>query len=53
MQFVFDVNEVLKRVEVGRGESNCKKRLIVEDIGYMGACIDTEGNRIAVHSKKI
>jgi predicted enzyme related to lactoylglutathione lyase len=27
------------------------KKLISEDIGYMGLMIDTEGNRIALHSR--
>jgi predicted enzyme related to lactoylglutathione lyase len=28
------------------------KRLISDDVGYMALLIDTEGNRIAMHSRK-
>lgn len=46
-----DVSDELNRVEAAGGKVIVKKRLINDDIGYMGAFIDTEGNRIAVHSK--
>jgi predicted enzyme related to lactoylglutathione lyase len=29
-----------------------KKTLIKDDYGYMAVLIDTEGNRIALHSRK-
>jgi len=29
-----------------------QKKLISDDVGYMGLFIDSEGNRIAVHSRK-
>ena len=47
-----DVNDELSRVEGAGGKLIVEKRLIAPEIGYMGAFIDTEGNRIAVHSKK-
>ena len=47
-----DVNDELSRVEDAGGKLIVEKRLIAPEIGYMGAFIDTEGNRIAVHSKK-
>jgi len=28
------------------------KTLITDDIGYMAICLDSEGNRIALHSQK-
>ena len=47
-----DVNDELSRVENAGGKLIVKKTQITEEIGYMGAFIDSEGNRIAVHSKK-
>ena len=47
-----DVNDELSRVESVGGKLIVDKRLISEEVGYMGAFIDTEGNRIAVHSRK-
>lgn len=41
----------LSRVEDAGGKVLIPKRLITEEIGYMGVFIDTEGNRIAVHSR--
>lgn len=42
----------LGRVEEAGGKVIKEKTLIKEDIGYMGLFIDTEGNRIALHSRK-
>ena len=39
------------RVEDAGGKVIIPKKLISEDYGYMGVFIDTEGNRIAVHSR--
>jgi len=39
-------------VEDARGKILLPKTLIKEEIGYMGIFLDTEGNRIAVHSRK-
>jgi len=46
-----DVNDELSRVEAAGGKVIVNKRQITPEIGYMGAFIDTEGNRIAVHSR--
>ncbi|MEP0710643.1 VOC family protein [Algoriphagus sp.] len=40
----------LGRVEAAGGEIQIPKRLIAPDIGYMGVFLDSEGNRIALHS---
>ena len=45
-----DVSDELSRVESAGGKVIIEKRIITEEIGYMGAFIDSEGNRIAVHS---
>lgn len=45
------VNELAK-VESTGGKVIKPKTLIREDIGYMALFIDTEGNRIALHSRK-
>jgi len=47
-----DVSRELERVEKAGGKLLRPKTLISEDVGYMGLFIDTEGNRIAVHSRK-
>ena len=46
-----DVADELSRVEAEGGKMLLPKTLITEDIGYMGVFIDSEGNRIAVHSR--
>ena len=46
-----DLNNELGRVETAGGKVLQKKTLITEDIGYMALFIDTEGNRIALHSR--
>jgi len=47
-----DLNNELSRVERAGGQVLQKKILITEDIGYMAILLDTEGNRIALHSRK-
>ncbi len=47
-----DVDVELKRIEESGGTILHKKTLISEEIGYMAVFIDSEGNRIALHSKK-
>lgn len=47
-----DVNVELGRVEEAGGTVLKTKTMIREDIGYMGLFLDSEGNRIAVHSRK-
>jgi len=42
----------LKRVEGAGGRVVVEKTLIKEDIGYIGVFVDTEGNRIGIHSRK-
>jgi uncharacterized protein len=45
-----DVQIVLSRVEAAGGKIMVPKTQISDDIGHMGVFIDTEGNRIALHS---
>lgn len=47
-----DVQNELLKVENAGGKVLMEKRLISEDVGYMGVLEDTEGNRIALFSKK-
>lgn len=50
--FSGDVSVELARVEAAGGKVLQPKTLISEDVGYMGLFMDTEGNRIAVHTHK-
>ncbi len=45
-----DVQLVLDRVEEAGGKVVVPKTLISDTNGYMGLFIDTEGNRVALHS---
>ncbi len=47
-----DLSIELSRVEGAGGKVLQEKTLITEEIGYMGLFLDTEGNRIAIHSRK-
>jgi hypothetical protein len=47
-----DLNDELGRVESAGGKIIIPKTQISEDIGYMGVFIDSEGNRIALHSRR-
>lgn len=47
-----DVNNELGRIEAAGGQVLQSKTLISDDIGYMAVFTDTEGNRIALHSRK-
>ncbi len=47
-----DVQVCLDRVEAAGGKVLQAKKQISEDYGYMGLLIDSEGNRIALHSRK-
>jgi len=47
-----DLNNELSRVEPAGGKVIHPKSLITDEIGYMAIIIDTEGNRIALHSRK-
>ena len=46
-----DLTNELANVEAAGGKVLQHKTLIAEDIGYMGIFLDSEGNRIAVHSR--
>jgi predicted enzyme related to lactoylglutathione lyase len=45
-----DVQNVLDRVEAAGGKVLVPKTQISPEYGYMAVIIDTEGNRIALHS---
>ena len=47
-----DLSNELTKVESAGGKVLMPKKLITDDIGYMALCKDTEGNRIALHSRK-
>jgi predicted enzyme related to lactoylglutathione lyase len=47
-----DVQEQVDRIEKAGGKVLQSKKLISEDIGYMALFIDSEGNRIALHSRR-
>ncbi len=48
--FSGDVSVELGRVEAAGGSVLQTKKLIAPDVGYMALFLDTEGNRIALHS---
>jgi predicted enzyme related to lactoylglutathione lyase len=47
-----DLNEVLKRVEPAGGRIVMPKTFISEESGYFAIFIDSEGNKLALHSPK-
>lgn len=47
-----DMTDVLQRIESEGGKILMGKTLITPEIGYMANFIDTEGNRIALHSQQ-
>lgn len=47
-----DLLNELARVEGAGGKVLQGKTLIAEEYGYLAICLDTEGNRIALHSAK-
>ena len=47
-----DLSVVLNRVEAAGGTIQMPKTQITPDIGYFAILIDTEGNRVALHSMK-
>ena len=47
-----DVQNELDRIEAAGGKIYQEKTMISEEHGYMGVFIDTEGNRVALHSTK-
>ena len=46
-----DLNADMKKVEEAGGKVIIPRRLISEEFGFMAVIIDTEGNRIALHSR--
>ena len=46
-----DLTEDLKRVEAAGGTTYLTKTIITEEIGYLAIFIDSEGNKIALHSR--
>jgi predicted enzyme related to lactoylglutathione lyase len=46
-----DLADELSKIEGAGGQILVPKTLIAEDIGYMAVFLDTEGNRIALHSR--
>ena len=47
-----DLSVELSRVEKAGGKVLQEKKQISHDYGYMGLFIDSEGNRLAIHSKE-
>tara|TARA_R110002124_G_scaffold280073_3_gene453126 strand:+ start:10083 stop:10490 length:408 start_codon:yes stop_codon:yes gene_type:complete len=47
-----DLNNVLNKVEEVGGRIVMPKTLISEDAGYFAIFIDSQGNKLALHSKK-
>ena len=47
-----DLADVLQRIESEGGNVVMGKTLITPEIGYMAFFIDTEGNRVALHSQQ-
>lgn len=45
-----DVSIELSKVEASGGSVQISKKMISPDYGYMGVFLDSEGNRIALHS---
>jgi predicted enzyme related to lactoylglutathione lyase len=46
-----DLQKVLDKVEQAGGQIVMPKTKISDEVGYMAFIIDTEGNRVAVHSQ--
>ncbi len=46
-----DLSDVLSRIEVAGGRIIMPKTIINESAGYFALFLDTEGNRLALHSK--
>jgi len=50
--FSGDLNNELSRVEKAGGKILEPRKLIAEGYGYMALFLDTEGNRLALHSRE-
>ncbi len=46
-----DLNQILSKVEEAGGRVVMSKTLINEDSGYFAIFIDSEGNKLALHSQ--
>ena len=46
-----DLNSTLSKVEKAGGKIIMPKKIITEEYGYMALFTDSEGNRIALHSR--
>ncbi len=46
-----NMNDELSRVTQAGGKISIPRTLIAPDIGYMAVILDSEGNRIALHSR--
>lgn len=46
------IDEVINRIEPAGGKIVMPKTQISEDYGYMATFMDTEGNKVALHSPK-
>lgn len=47
-----DLSDELSRIEGAGGQVLVPKTLIAENYGYMAVFLDSEGNRVALHSEK-
>jgi hypothetical protein len=47
-----DLNVVLNRIEPAGGKIMVRKTLVAEDLGYFAMFMDSEGNRVALHSMR-
>ncbi len=47
-----DLNQILNRIESAGGRIIMPKTMINEESGYFAIFIDSEGNKLALHSKK-
>lgn len=47
-----DLNQILNRIEPAGGRIVMPKTMINEESGYFAIFIDSEGNKLALHSKK-
>ena len=45
-----NLSEILDKVTEAGGKIHCPKTKISEEIGYIGIFVDTEGNKIGLHS---
>ena len=47
-----DLTDVMNRIEKAGGKVIQPKMQVTEEIGYIAIFVDTEGNRVALHSPK-